>query len=169
MKVKILKKSIKEGVSAAGRPYCIKSLYVSFEESAIHTGIMSHLTNIGVPEEKRTKFCSPNEYNGVISYAFWLNCSHYTFDIVEKFGVLDAKIIFSYENKFCKAKIQVVDKIEQVNGYEALENYDAVSGWNVPAPTGAIQNAEQKPLQGEPIPVTNFENILTAQPDDLPF
>jgi len=169
MKVKILKKSIKEGVSAAGRPYCIKSLYVSFEEAEIFAGIISHLTNIGVPEEKRIKFCSPNEYNGVTSYAFWLNCSHYTFDIVEKFGVLDAKIIFSYENEFCKAKIQVVDKIEQVNGYEAPENYDSVSGWNVPAPTTQVQSTEPPKLQGEPIQVTDFTKIVPPADNDLPF
>jgi len=169
MKVKILKKSIKEGVSGAGRPYCIKSLYVSFEKSVVYANIMVHLTDIGVPEEKRTKFCSPNEYNGTTSYAFWLNCSHYTFDKVEKFGVLDAKIIFSYENEFCKAKIQVVDKTEQVNGYEDPENYDAVSGWNVPAPPGAVQNPEPAPLQGEPMPVTDFSKIVPPADNDLPF
>lgn len=129
MKLKILKKTVKEGVTANGAEYSIKSLYVGFSETSIYEAIVSHLRGLVADDEMIEKFCKPNEYNGQISYAFGLNCSHFTFDSVDKFGILDANIIFGINEKgFINAKIQVLDRKEQVNSYESPE--DLVTGWS---------------------------------------
>ena len=166
MKVKILKKTIKEGTTSTGSDYCIKSLYVSFTESEIYDKIVKHLKAMAVPDDSIAKFCSPNEYNGVTSYAFGLNCSHFTFDRVERFGILDANIIFSQNEKgFVGAKIQVIDKKEQINSYEAPE--EEVTGWSTDAP--------ERKLEGDPLPsnqLPNFNDLNSLDPNkvaDLPF
>jgi hypothetical protein len=46
---------------------------------------------------------------------------------------LDANIIFSQNEKgFVGAKIQVIDKKEQINGYQSPE--EEVTGWSIQAP-----------------------------------
>ena len=50
MKLKIIKKNIKEGVSAAGREYSIKSLLVVFSELEVYEKIVAHLRAQGTPE-----------------------------------------------------------------------------------------------------------------------
>jgi len=110
MKVKILKKTIKEGDN-----YCIKSLFVSFTEEEIYKKIIAYLKSLGAAEDKISSFCKPNEYNGAVSYAFGLNCSNFTFDRVKRFGILDATVIFQVNDKgFINAKIQVIEKKEQI-------------------------------------------------------
>ena len=166
MKVKILKKTIKET-----EQYVIKSLFVSFTDSSIYAKIVANLKAQGCSIEQIEKFCKPNDYNGNISYAFGLNCSHFTFDRVERFGVLDANIIFSMNDKgYINAKIQIIDKKEQINGYEEPE--DTVTGWSTLAP----DVKEVQPLVSpNPLPPTPFEiaqnNSLNPNdaPEDLPF
>ena len=173
MKLKILKKSIKEG-EKNGNAYSIKSLFVSFPESEIYSAIVSNLKSQGAPSEKIEKFCSPNEYNGNISHAFWLNCSDFTFNNVEKYGILDAKIIFTYaDTGFVNAKIQVVDRKEQVNSYQQPEQ--AVEGWSGGNPTDAKVEATTKPI-GSPenpfFPPKNAVDVNSLDPkaaNDLPF
>lgn len=164
MKLKILKKTIKEGDN-----YCIKSLFVSFESEQSYNGIVNHLKSQGGADDKIASFVKPSEYNGVTNYAFGLNVSNYTFDRVKRFGVLDANILFVVNEKgYCNAKIQVIDRKEQINGYEEPE--DEVSGWNVPSPEptqpepmGDGTKAEPNPIAGE-----TFDNINQAG-KDLPF
>ena len=144
MKLKIIKKNIKEGVSAAGREYSIKSLLVVFSEPEVYEKIVAHLRAQGAPEASITKFCSPREYKGETSYSFFLSCSNFTFDAVEAFGTLDAKVIFSCNDAgYVNAKIQVVDKVEQVISYEGPEEF--VSGWACPAP--AQKKHDEDPLK----------------------
>jgi hypothetical protein len=167
MKVKIIKKTIKEGTTSTGSDYCIKSLYVSFQEPEIYEKIVKHLKAQNIPDDAIEKFCKPNDYNGQISYAFGLNCSHFTFDRVERFGILDANIIFSQNEKgFVAAKIQVLDKKEQVNGYQSPE--EEVTGWanseaektvSAPISENATQPATSMPVFSEPEEAGN----------DLPF
>ena len=76
MKLKIIKKNIKEGVSAAGREYSIKSLLVVFSEAEVYEKIVAHLRAQGTPEASINKFCSPREYKGETSYSFFLSCSN---------------------------------------------------------------------------------------------
>lgn len=162
MKVKILKKSIKEGVTSTGSEYCIKSLFVSFQEPEVYEKIVKHLKALNISNETIEKFCKPNEYNGQVSYCFGLNCSNYTFDRVEKFGILDANIVFTQnERGFLTAKIQVIDKAEQINSYKEPE--EEVNRWSSGAePAKPIK----EPEAANPLPVFNPEEDTL---NSLPF
>lgn len=145
MKLFILKKTVKEGISQrTGNAYKISSLFVKFDEKEIYEKIVSHLQSKRATIDQIEKFCKPNEYNGVVSYAFGLNCSNYTFDRVEQFGILDANVIFDIsEAGFINAKIQVKDRKEMVNSYEPPAS--AVEGWTgVNEPTATSVNPEEK-------------------------
>ena len=164
MKLKIIKKNIKEGVSAAGREYSIKSLLVVFSEPEVYEKIVAHLRAQGTPEASITKFCSPREYKGETSYSFFLSCSNFTFDAVEAFGTLDAKVIFSCNDAgYVNAKIQVVDKVEQVISYEGPEEF--VSGWACPAPVTTPKKHDEDPLK----PIQVVEPTAPATPASPAF
>lgn len=153
MKLFILKKTIKEGVSArTGSPYKIQSLFVKFDEKEVYDKIVTHLKAKGATEEQIEKFCKPNEYKGNISYAFGLNCSGFTFDKVEQFGTLDANVVFNLNDSgFINARIQVADRREQVNAYEPPEQ--EVEGWtNSSAEPATTHDHSPKP---EPAPEYN--------------
>lgn len=156
MKVKILKKSIKEGDTIDGRHYSIKSLFVSFTDNTLYSKIVANLKAQGCTDEAIEKFCKPSEYKGETSYCFGFNASNFTFERVAQFGILDAKFIFSQNDKgFVNAKIQVVDKKEQINGYEEpAEREDEVTGWSIP---DSAQNKTENPT------------LDPAKVDDLPF
>lgn len=168
MKVKILKKTIKEGDN-----YCIKSLFVSFTEEEIYNKIIAYLKSLGAAEDKISSFCKPNEYNGAVSYAFGLNCSNFTFDRVKRFGVLDATVIFQVNDKgFINAKIQVVEKKEQILSYEEPE--DDVVGWatQTPVPEPVKVEPMGDGSHAEPNPVVDFAKLAADAPEaatDLPF
>jgi len=146
MKVTIIKKTVKEGVSArTGSNYKISSLFVKFEDGKIYESIVKYLQGKGATIDQIEKFCKPNVYNEKITYAFGLNCSNFTFERVDAFGVLDATIIFQLNDQgFINAKILVKDKKEQVLGYEAPES--DVEGWAVEAPPAhsAEKSAEEE-------------------------
>ena len=145
MKLFILKKTVKEGVSQrTGNAYKISSLFVKFDEKEIYEKIVSRLQSKGATIDQIERFCKPNEYNGEISYAFGLDCSNYTFDRVEQFGTLDANVIVDISDAgFINAKIQVVDRKEMVNSYKPPA--DAVEGWTGGnEPTATSVNPEEK-------------------------
>lgn len=169
MKLKILKKTVKEGTTANGADYCIKSLYVGFSEKEVFDAIILHLQKRGASSDAIEKFCKPNDYNGTISYAFGLNCSHFTFDAVDKFGILDANIIFQINDKgFISARINVVDRKEQVNSYQAPE--DLVTGWSCGNPEPAKANPEVQNVEKPEIPnLADLANLPSGDEDDLPF
>jgi len=162
MKLLILKKTIKEGVSTrTGSPYKIKSLFVKFDEKDIYENIVKHLQGKGADIEQIEKFCKPNTYNEKISYAFGLNCSSFTFDKVEMFGTLDCNVVFDINDAgFINAKIQIVDSKEKVNGYEASES--EVTGWT---------NGDNEAAKTEPEKPNVDFNLTSAsdEVDDLPF
>lgn len=165
MKLFILKKSVKEGVSErTGNPYKISRLFVKFNEKEIYDKIVEHLKVKGATIDQIERFCKPNENNGEVSYAFGLKCSTYTFDRVEQFGTLDANIVFDINDAgFINAEIQVKDRKEMVNSYEPP--LDAVDGWtggNEPASTST--STFEKPSDQERPPFLSEEPI-----DDLPF
>jgi len=151
MKIKIIQKNIKEGVTTSGSPYCIRSLYCSVDNREDANSLAEAAMEAGADKEMIAKLIKANEYNGSISYAFGLNCSNFTFEKVDRFGYLDAEIIFVKNDKgFINAKIKVVDKKEQVFGYEAPE--EDVQGWA----TTALVTQEKQFSDGQPS-------------DDLPF
>jgi len=169
MKLKILKKTIKEGTTADGREYAIKSLYVGFSETEIYEQIVAHLKAMGGAEDMIEKFCKPNDYNGNISYAFGLNCSHFTFDAVDKFGVLDAKIVFAVNDKgFVNAKIAIIDKKEQVLSYQAPEDF--VDGWACGNPEPRIERDGD--MSATPVNIPNLTDLPKMEEEEinsLPF
>lgn len=177
MKVTILKKMIKEGVSPrTGNEYKIRSLFVKFTDSKIYDKIVAKLEKDGASIEQIERFCKPNEYKGEINYAFGLNCSKFTFERVQAFGELDALIDFKLNDSgFINAKIAVKDRIEQVLEYiEPTESAEeVVEGWATKTKAPAPVSEAETELEAE---ATNTEiippmPIPTAEEDEfeLPF
>lgn len=155
-----------------GRKWRMLHLLCSVDNPNDANEIAIHGSKSGVPKDAIEKLIKLNDYNGKITYQFKLQCSLLTFEKVERYGVLDIKvenIEIKYDGKYVNSKIKVIEKIEQIDGYEAPENYDSVSGWNVPAPTAQVQSTEPPKSQGEPIPVTDFSKIIPPNENDLPF
>ena len=175
MKVTILKKMIKEGVSPrTGNEYKIRSLFVKFTDSKIYDKIVAKLKRDGADDEQIERFCKPNEYKGEVNYAFGLNCSKFTFERVQAFGELDALIDFKLNDSgYINAKIAIKDRIEQVLEYiEPTESAEeVVEGWatKAPAPAPASESdLETESTKTEAIPPMP---IPTAEDDEfeLPF
>ena len=163
MKVTIIKKTIKEGVSPrTGNEYKIRSLFVKFTDSKIYDKIVAKLKKDGADDEQIERFCRPNEYNGEVNYAFGLNCSKFTFERVQAFGELDALIDFKLNDSgFINAKIAVKDRLEQVLNYtEPVGSEDeVVEGWATKAPAPAP--ASESELKAE---ATNSEKTPPIPP-----
>ena len=170
MKVTIIKKTVKV-LDNGGE---IKSLFVRTDDNGIYERIKKHLLGKGGEADRVERFIKPNEYNGVTTYAFNLNCSGFTFEAVDNWGVLDANIIFDINKKgWCEAKIQVKNGKEIVNSYTPSESH--VSGWanesgqNVNAPAPAPTPAPIEPTPKPQMPTFLAEADLQPQDDDLPF
>ena len=163
MKVTIIKKTIKEGVSPrTGNEYKIRSLFVKFTDSKIYDKIVAKLKKDGADDEQIERFCRPNEYKGEVNYAFGLNCSKFTFERVQAFGELDALIDFKLNDSgFINAKIAVKDRLEQVLNYtEPTESAEeVVEGWATKAPAPAP--ASESELKAES---TNSEKTPPIPP-----
>ena len=178
MKVTILKKTIKEGVSPrTGNEYKIRSLFVKFTDSEIYDKIVAKLKKDGADDEQIERFCKPSEYKGEVNYAFGLNCSKFTFERVQAFGELDALIDFRLNDSgFINAKIVVKDRIEQVLNYtEPSESAEeVVEGWATKAPapvseksdlhTESTGSEETPPIPPMPEQMTGDDSF-----EDLPF
>ena len=149
MKLFIIKKSIFE------RPYIDKktgeqkifekrSLFVSFKETEIYEKIVASLIKKGADQSKIDSFIKAGTYNDQPSYSFGLGSSNFTFDAVDKFGTLDANVVFDVNEKgYIEAKIQVLGRKEMVNSYEPLSG--AVEGWTGGnEPTATSVNPEEK-------------------------
>ena len=175
MKVKILLKNIKEGVGKTGSVYCIKSLYACVSSKEDANALAVQAVADGVPADKIKDVIKEKEYEGAVSYSFGLNCSHFTFDRVERFGILDCKVEFVVnKDGFVNPKIQVIDKKEQIFGYEPPEPQDEeVTGWEIYAPE--VKTEHQKTEHATtpqpelpPFPV-NKNSLDPNAVDDLPF
>ena len=177
MKVTILKKMIKEGVSSrTGNEYKIKSLFVKFTDSKIYDKIVAKLERDGASIEQIERFCKPNEYKGEVNYAFGLNCSKFTFERVQAFGELDALIDFKLNDSgFINAKIAVKDRLEQVLNYtEPIGSEDeVVEGWfmkDAPKPVSEKSDLHTESTGSEKNPpIPPMPNITAGEVDDLPF
>lgn len=177
MKVTIIKKTIKEGVSPrTGNEYKIRNLFVKFTDSKIYDKIVAKLERDGASIEQIERFCKPNEYKGEVNYAFGLNCSKFTFERVQAFGELDALIDFKLNDSgFINAKIAIKDRIEQVLEYiEPTESAEeVVEGWATKAPAPTPEAESESELETEstktevipPMPIPTAGEIE----DELPF
>lgn len=176
MKVTILKKTIKEGVSPrTGNEYKIRGLFVKFTDSEIYDKIVAKLKKDGADEEQIERFCKPSEYKGEVNYAFGLNCSKFTFERVQAFGELDALIDFKLNDSgFINAKIAVKDRLEQVLDYIEPTGSDeeVVEGWfmkDAPKPISEKSDLEAESTGSEKNPPIPPMPIPTADDDELPF
>jgi len=163
VKVKIIKKSIKEGDN-----YCIKSLFCSVDNKEDANKLALAAISAGATKEQVATLIKAGEYNGNVTYAFGLNCSNLTFDRVDRFGILDANIVYIKNDKgYINAKIQIIDKKEQINGYEEPEQ--DVTGWSTPAP----EIKEVAPMgdgsHAEPFPIFDPNTLDPNKINDLPF
>lgn len=135
-----------------------KKLFVKTVEREMYDAIVARLKKSGATDERIASFIKENDYNGKISYQFDLNCSGKTWDAVERFAELDAKIDFGVNEKdYCFAKITIVDGVEQVLSYTpSASSDDNVKGWAC----GAIPTAKKEETKE-----------VAAEPatDDLPF
>ena len=179
MKVTILKKMIKEGVSPrTGNDYKIRSLFVKFTDSEIYDKIVSKLERDGASIEQIERFCKPNEYKGEVNYAFGLNCSKFTFERVQAFGELDALIDFNLNDSgFVNAKIAIKDRVEQVLDYiePTGSAEEIVEGWAMKGdlPKKTSESNEKSELETEstktevipPMPIPTAGEVE----DELPF
>ena len=139
-----------------------KKLFVKTVEKEMFEKIVAKLKKDGADEDKIGKFIKENEYNGKISYQFDLMCSKQTWEAVERYAELDAKIDFGINDKdYCFARINIVDGIEQVLSYNPDPNDVTVRGWAC----GAIPEAKVEQVQeSETAPVQE-----TPTANDLPF
>lgn len=178
MKVTILKKTIKEGISPrTGNEYKIRNLFVKFTDPEIYDKIVAKLKRDGADDEQIERFCKPSEYKGEVNYAFWLNCSKFTFERVQAFGELDALIDFKLNDSgFINAKIAVKDKLEQVLNYiEPIGSEDEiVEGWfmkDAPKPISEKLDLNTESTKTEEIPPIPPmpEQIAGGDYDNLPF
>ena len=175
MKVTIIKKTIREGVSKkTGEDYKIKSLFVKFTEPEIYDKIVAKLKRDGASDEQIERFCKPNEFKGEINYAFGLNCSRFTFDLVKAYGEMDALIDFTLNDSgFVNAKIAIKDRIEQVLDYiePTASAEEIVEGWamkgDLPKPVekSELETESTKTEVIPPMPIPTPGEIE----DDLPF
>lgn len=177
MKVTILKKTIKEGISPrTGSEYKIRSLFVKFTDPEIYDKIVAKLKRDGADDEQIERFCKPSEYKGEVNYTFGLNCSKFTFERVQAFGELDALIEFNLNDSgFVNAKIAVKDRIEQVLNYTEPtgSEEEVVEGWATKAPKPVSEKSDlhtestgsEKTTPIPPMP----ELIADDNYDDLPF
>lgn len=179
MKVTILKKTIKEGISPrTGNEYKIRSLFVKFTDPEIYDKIVAKLKRDGADDEQIERFCKPSEYKGEVNYAFGLNCSKFTFERVQAFGELDALIDFKLNDSgFINAKIVVKDRIEQVLDYiePAGSAEEIVEGWamkgDLPKPVEKSDLETESTWSEETPPIPPIPEQMTGDDsfDDLPF
>ena len=158
MKLKILGKYINKSG--------IESILVTTESKDNANGIAKKAMEVGATTDQVSKLITAKEYQGVMGYSFFMNCSHYTFEKISKFGVLDCDVVCGLSAKgFLYVKINVIDKVEQVNGYEAQE--EDVTGWNIPAPENLPPLGDG--THAEPIPTFDPNTLDPNVDTGLPF
>ena len=166
MKVQILKKIIKEG-NTNGRDWKIRSLFVKFDEKETYDRIIKKIVSDGADEEQAMKAVKENEYKEEISYVFYLNCSKFTFERVEKFGVIDAKIVFPINDKgYINPRIVVEGGKEQILSYEEPKEFspegEEITGWATKAPEPISEEKQDFEVEGD------GDGAIQDLPDDYP-
>lgn len=173
MKVKVVMKN-DSSISMSGkkRPH---SLFVSFDDTQIYDNIRQFLEEEGADSVFIDKFFRVGEYNGVEEYAFGLNCSRFTFNRVERFSEIDAKIDFKVSEKgYINAKIAIIDGKEQILSYTPPVNEEEkVDGWAcaAPEPTKTVDETDENynPFAEKEKTPDYLTPPPPEQDNDLPF
>ena len=135
------------------------SLQVAFSETEIYNKIVDSLEKRGADPTKIEKTIRVGEFNGSPSYTFYLGCSAFTSGKVDRFGIIDALVNFELNGEYINPRIAIVDRKEQVLGYEPPE--EEVTGWaggNEPTAEFVKPSEQANP------------HLPSAEPtDDLPF
>ncbi len=180
MKVTILKKMIKEG-NTNGRDWKIRTLFVKFEDENLYEKIIATVISNGADEDTARRAIKPDTYEGVTTYGFFLNVSKFTFERVEKFGVMDAQIVFPINDKgYINPRIVVKNGIEQVTSYEDPAPFEPqeeeVTGWATksPIPEPAPEENEKSDIEVESekvsdIPQMPIPPVSDDDSNNLPF
>ena len=144
-----------------------KKLFVKTLEREMYDAIVARLKKAGATDERIASFIKENDYNGKISYQFDLNCSGKTWDAVERFAELDAKIDFGVNDKdYCFAKISIIEGVEQVLAYTPSGGSDEnVTGWAC----GAIPTAKKEVVDEQSAGAIAAESAPVDDTDELPF
>ena len=130
-----------------------KKLFVKTVEKEMYEKIKTTLKNKGADDDKISSFIKENDYNGKISFPFDLMCSKQTWDAVERYAELDAKIDFGINEKgYCFAKINIENSIEQVISYtpSTEQHEDVVTSWAcgaIPESKKVIEAIVETPTQ----------------------
>lgn len=144
-----------------------KKLFVKTVEKEMYERIVAKLKKDGATDEKINSFIKENDYNGKKSYPFDLHCSKQTWDAVERFAELDAKIDFGINEKdYCFAKINIENGIEQVLSYTpSTDTHDEnVTAWAC----GAIPEVKQ-PAPAQTTTAPPATPTPNGNGSDLPF
>lgn len=172
MKVTIKLKKDSSG-EKNGKPWRMLTLLCSVDTPEEANEIATHGINSGLPQDQIEKLIKKNEYNGKVSYQFNVNASLFTFEHVERYGILDIdaeNLVVSWDGRFANTKIKVISGIEQINGYKNPESF--VAGWASTAPEIKPQQPIGDGSHAEPNPIMPFgvdNNSLNPQAADLPF
>ena len=180
MKIKIIKKTIKEGVSKkTGNEYSIKSLYCSVATKEDANALSTIASAAGATMDQIMAAIKPNDYNGTITYKFGVNCSGYTFENVHQNGILDCELDPIIKGDYLNFKIKVENYKEIVTDYQVPDVIeDDVQGWSnctpPPKAQGDTPTIADLMDSASPAQVKNvdvFGKVDTLAPDstDLPF
>lgn len=172
MKVTIKLKKDTSGVKN-DKPWRMLSLLCSVDTIDEANEIAMHGVESGLPQDQIEKLIKKNDYNGKISYQFNINPSSFTFEHVERYGILDIdakNLVISWDGRFANAKIKVISGVEQISGYKHSDDF--VTGWASPAPEIKPQQPLGDGNHAEPNPIETFvvdAKSLNPNPTDLPF
>ena len=161
MELKILKKSDNSG-EKNGRAWRITSLFVCVDNKNDANLIAMKAIKEGATKEQVGKFIKTNDFNGKTSYPFSLNCSAFTLNKVEKFGVLEIdinNILVSVKDNFVNSRIRIISGKEQVDGYD--DQGSNADGW--------VTTAPESKAEPNPIEENNFNPVKNMDDIDLPF
>ena len=166
VKIKVCSKQINE----RGIP----SIYASVEKAEEANKLAILAIDAGASKDLVTKMIKKSDWKGEIGYAFNVNCSSFTLQRVNQFDLLTCDIVFCSTAKgFIYAKINVIDKIEQIFKLEKqTQEQDEVTGWSISAPD--VKEVQQL-VSPDQLPPTPFEiaqnNSLNPNDasEDLPF
>ena len=152
MELTIVKKMQNERTRNDGTTFISRSLFVSFTDTKLFQSICDYLISIGASTEQIDKFILENQYHDTDTFYFGLNCTEKTWQIVEAFATLDAKILFTINGNYINAKIAE----KGINKYTpAVEQDD----WGIAMPQAKEESS----------PATDMPEATMLNNPNLPF